>query len=143
MKIHQISVFLENQPGRLTKPCAALASAGINIFTISLADTQNFGILRIIVQDWQKACKVLEKSGAVIKTSEVIAIKVPDTPGGLSEILHVLEQAGINIDYMYVCTTKRGRNNILILRFDKVDQAVQILKKSGIGIVDQASIFAQ
>lgn len=143
MKLRQISVFLENQPGRLTKPCAALARAGLNIFTIALADTQNFGILRIIVQDWKKACKVLEKSGAVIKTSEVIAIKVPDSPGGLSDILRVIEQAGINIDYMYACTTKRGKNNIIILRFDQVDKAVRILKKSGIGMVAKESIFAR
>ena len=143
MKIHQISVFLENQPGRLTKPCDALAHAGINMLTLSLADTQNFGILRIIVAEWEKARKVLVKSGMVVKITEVVAIKVPDSPGGLAGILHVLEKAGINIDYMYAFTTKRGGDSILILRFDKADAAIEILRQAGIGIVDDISMFAR
>lgn len=143
MKLHQISVFLENKPGRLTKPCDALAHAGINILTLSLADTQNFGILRIIVEDWKKAFNVLEKAGAVVKITEVVAIKVPDSPGGLSGILHVFEKAGINIDYMYAFTTKRGGDSILIMRFDKVDEAIEILRQSGIGIVDKIALFAR
>ncbi|MDD5678362.1 MAG: ACT domain-containing protein [Kiritimatiellae bacterium] len=143
MKLHQISVFLENQPGRLTKPCDALANAGINILTLSLADTQNFGILRIIVEDWEKAFKVLEKSGAVVKITEVVAVKVPDRSGGFAGILHVLERSGINIDYMYAFTTNRGGNSILILRFDKADEAIEILRQSGIGIVDKISMFAR
>jgi len=143
MKLHQISVFLENQPGRLTKPCDALAEAGINMVTISLADTQNFGILRIIVEAWEKACKVLENAGMVVKTTEVVAIKVPDRPGGLAGILHVAEKAGINIDYMYAFTTKRGGNSILILRFDKMDEAIEIFMQSGIEIVDNISLFTR
>jgi hypothetical protein len=143
MKLHQISVFLENHPGRLTKPCDALANAGINILTLSLADTQNFGILRIIVEDWEKALKVLEQSGSVVNITEVVAIKVPDKSGGLAGILHVLEKAGINIDYMYAFTTKRGGDSILILRFDKVDEAIKILRQSGIEIVDKISLFAR
>jgi len=141
MKLHQISIFLENQPGRLTKPCDALAEAGINILTLSLADTQNFGILRIIVEDWEKASKVLEKAGMVLKITEVVAIKVPDSPGGLSKILHVVEKAGINIEYMYAFTTKRGGDSILILRFDNVEESIRILKKAGIGIIDSIFLF--
>ena len=141
MKLKQLSVFLENQPGRLTLPCDVLARAGINILTLSLADTENFGILRIIVEEWEKAQKALAAAGMVVKTTEVVAIKVPDRPGGLAGILHTVEKGGINIDYMYAFTTRRGKDSILILRFDKVDDAIEILKKSGIGIVDRISLF--
>ncbi len=143
MTLHQISVFLENQPGRLTKPCDALAAAGINMLTLSLADTQDFGILRIIVEDWEKARNVLESAGMVVKTTEVVAIKVPDRPGGLAGILNVAEQAGINIDYMYAFTTKRGGDSILILRFDKMAEALLTFVQSGIKIVDDISIFTR
>ena len=143
MKLHQISIFLENQPGRLTKPCDALAEAGINMLTLSLADTQNFGILRIIVEDWEKAYDVLENAGIVVKTTEVVAIKVPDQPGGLARILHLAEKAGINVDYMYAFTTKRGGDSILILRFDKMDEAIKIFRQSGIEIVDKISMFTR
>lgn len=143
MKLKQISVFLENQPGRLTVPCDALARAGVNILTLSLADTQNFGILRIIVAEWEKALEALTSAGMVVKTTDVVAIEVPDRPGGLAGILHIVEKAGINVDYMYAFTARRGRDSILILRFDKIDEAIALLRDSGIGIVDKIALFSR
>lgn len=143
MKLKQISVFLENQPGRLTLPCDALAKAGVNILTLSLADTASFGILRIIVAEWEKAVKALSACGMVVKTTDVVAIEVPDRPGGLAGILHIVEKAGINVDYMYAFTARRGKDSILILRFDKVDEAIALLRDSGIGIVDKIALFAR
>jgi len=98
MKIHQLSLFLENKPGRLSKPCQVLANAGINILTLSLADTQQFGIMRLILRDWEKAKKTLESEGFVVNVTEVVAIEVADRPGGLAEVLAVLEEGGTNIE---------------------------------------------
>ena len=95
MKLNQISVFLENQPGKLAYPCKVLADAGINIVTVSLADTEQFGILRLIICDWQRAKAALEKSGCVLKVSEVVAVEVDDRPGGLAEILNIIEECNI------------------------------------------------
>ena len=85
MKIHQLSLFLENKPGHLVEPCRLLADAGINIRTLSVADTQQFGILRMIVSDWQKATAILKDAGCVVNVTEVLAVEVPDRPGGLAE----------------------------------------------------------
>jgi hypothetical protein len=86
MKLNQLSVFLENKPGKLSVPCKALAKAGINILTLSLADTHQFGILRLVLPDWQRARKVLEDAGCVVNVTEVVAIEVPDKPGGLARV---------------------------------------------------------
>src|SRR5512135_1384483 len=107
MKLHQLSLFLENKPGRLTHPCRALAKAGINILTLSLADTRQFGILRLLVRDWQKAKTVLEQAGCVVNITEVVAIEVADRPGGLEQILEVIEKGKLNVEYMYAFTEKR------------------------------------
>src|SRR5512147_398386 len=101
MILKQLSVFLENQPGTLSRPCRVLADAGINILTIALADTQQFGILRLVVHEWEQARKVLEKNGCAVKVNDVVAVEVPDRPGGLAEVLEVIEGAHINVEYMY------------------------------------------
>src|SRR5512136_831771 len=106
MKLNQLSVFLENKPGALSAPCRLLAQAGINIQTFSLADTQQFGILRLMVHDWAQAKALLEKQGYVVKVTEVVALEVPDRPGGLADLLELVERAGINVEYMYAFTVK-------------------------------------
>src|SRR5208337_1775125 len=108
MKLTQLSVFLENKPGQISLPCKALAKAGINILTLSLSDTQQFGILRLIVRDWKQAKAVLEQAGCVVNLTEVIALEVADRPGGLAELLEMIERGGVNIEYMYAFTF--GRN---------------------------------
>src|ERR1044072_8381021 len=107
MKINQLSVFLENKPGQLSEPCRVLSDAGVNILTLSLADTDQFGIMRLIVRDWQRGKEVLAKAGCVVKIPEVVAIEVDDRPGGLAHVLEVIEAARINIEYMYAFTFRR------------------------------------
>ena len=117
MKIQQLSIFLENKPGRLVAACEVLAAAGINLITLSLADTQRFGILRLIVRDWQRAKEVLEAAGLVVKVTDVLAIEVPDQPGGLAGVLRAIERAAINVEYMYAFTEKVGDKAVLVFRF--------------------------
>ncbi len=90
MKIHQLSLFLENKPGQMLGPCRTLASSGVNIRTLTLADTERFGILRLIVSDWQKARRVLQEAGYVVNVTEVVAVEVADRPGGLAAVLDAL-----------------------------------------------------
>lgn len=142
MTLKQLSVFLENKPGRLGHPCKALAAADINILTFSLADTEQFGILRIIVKDWEKAKAVLERAGCVVNVSDVLAIEIPDRPGGIVSILAILEPNAINIEYMYAFTLKRGSNAIMIVRVDKPEEAAKALHKHGLSLLEAAAFFA-
>lgn len=141
MKLKQLSLFLENRPGSMRVPCRALNDAGINIVTLSLADTQQFGILRIIVRDWEKAKAVLEKNGCVVKVTEVLAIEVSDRPGGLAEILDTVEKVGVNVEYMYAFTIKQGDKGVLVFRFDDPDKAMEVLKQNGINVVGGVELF--
>ncbi len=141
MKIHQLSMFLENKPGRLSEPCRLLADAGINILTLSLADTQQFGILRIIVRDWEKARKVLESAGCVVNVTEVVATEVEDQPGGLAKILEVIEQAKLNIEYMYAFTFRSGDKAVLVFRFNDPDAAVAVLQARGISVIGNVELY--
>jgi hypothetical protein len=141
MKLKQLSLFLENKPGTLSNPCRILAQAGVNLVTLTVADTLQFGILRIVVGDWEKAKKLLEDQGCVVKMSDVVAIEVPDRPGGLLEILDVLEQAHINVEYMYAFGTKKNDRAILIFRFDDPDAAIQALQGHKINVVGSVELF--
>jgi hypothetical protein len=143
MKIHQLSVFLENKPGQLRTACDVLAKADINMATLSLADTAQFGILHLIVQDWQKAKIVLEEAGCVVKITEVLAIEVADKPGGLSQILEIVDRAGLNIEYMYAFAEKRGDRALLVFRFSNPDAALQVLKTGGINPVGTLELFSR
>ena len=142
MKIQQLSVFLENKPGQLRTACDVLARAGINLVTLALADSEQFGILRLIVQDWQKAKIVLEQADCVVKVTEVLAIEVADRPGGLAQILAIVDHAGLNIEYMYAFTEKRGDRALLVFRFTDPDAAVPILLGNGINPVQPVELFS-
>jgi len=141
MKLKQLSVFLENKPGRLSQPCKVLAEAGINILTLCLADTEQFGILRLIVKNWEKAKSVLEKTGCVVNVSDVLAIEIPDRPGGMASILAFLEPSGVNIEYMYAFTLKRGSNAVLIARIEDADRAIEILRQKNVNILDASTFY--
>ena len=143
MKIKQLSLFLENKPGHLSAICRAMAKANVNIATLSLADTQQFGILRLIVEDWEKARDVLEKAGFVVNATEVVATEVDDKPGGLAEILEILEQGRINLEYMYAFSAHRGEKAILVLRFDDPDAAIALLAKNGRNVLTSVGLFQQ
>jgi hypothetical protein len=141
MKITQLSVFLENKPGRLSVPCKALAKAGLNILTLSLADTRQFGILRVILKDWKKAKATLEAAGLVVNVTEVIAIEVDDRPGGLAHVLEVIEQAGINLEYMYAFTFGREDKAVLVFRFEDPDAAIKLLQAKNVNVIDSVELF--
>ena len=142
MKLIQVSVFLENKPGRLSKPCRILSDAGLNILALSLADTQQFGILRLIVQDWQKAKTVLEKKGCVVNTVEVVAIEIEDHPGGLEKVLRVIEECSLNVEYMYPVTLKREGRGVFIFRFENLEEARPALHEKDILPVIPETLFA-
>jgi len=141
MKIHQLSIFLENKPGRLSEPCRLLANAGINILTLSVADTQQFGILRLIVRDWEQAKQALEQSGCVVNVTEVVATEVEDKPGGLAEILDIIEDAGLNIEYMYAFTFRSGDKAVIVFRFNNPDLAIQALQRKNINVINGVELY--
>ena len=141
MRIPQLSVFVENKPGHLIAPCKLLAASGINIVTLSLADTQQFGILRLIVREWQRAREVLEAAGFVVAVTEVLALEVHDRPGGLVELLGFFEQAGINVEYMYAFTARLGSRAVLVFRFNDLDAAISALTRAGINPVSPISLY--
>jgi hypothetical protein len=141
MKINQLSLFLENKPGHLRTVCRALADAGVNILTLSLADTQQFGILRLIIREWEKARKVLEDAGSVVNVTEVVATEVEDRPGGLAAVLEVIDAAGLNIEYMYAFTFRRGDKAVLVFRFDDPDGAVKALQDSGVNVIGDVELY--
>ena len=131
MRIRQISIFLENKPGQLSTICRALADAKINIVTLSLADTADFGIVRMIVDDHEKAKGVLAEKGHVANVREVIAVCVPDRPGGMAEVMQVIDKAGANIEYSYAFAFHQGEKAVLVFRFDDNAKAENALKSAG------------
>jgi hypothetical protein len=141
MKIHQLSLFLENKPGHLIEPCRLLARNGIDVRTLTLADTQQFGILRMIVSDWQAGSKLLKEAGYVLNVTEVVAVEVPDRPGGLAELLEVLQNTGINVEYMYAFPFGREEKAVLIFRFDQPDVAIERLQSAGINVVGGVELY--
>lgn len=141
MKLIQLSVFLENKPGRLSEPCKILAEAGINLLTLSLADTQQFGIMRLIVKDWQKAENVLKKAGFIVKATEVVAIEVEDRPGGLESVLQIIEQENINVEYMYAFTFKQKNKATIIFRFENPDLSIEVLQSKGVNLVGSVELY--
>jgi hypothetical protein len=141
MRIPQLSLFIDNKPGHLIVPCRLLADAGINIVTLSLADTKQFGILRLIVREWQRAREVLEAAGLVVAVTEVLAIEVEDRPGGLVELLAIFERAGINVEYMYAFTARLGNRAVLVFRFDDLDAAITALTRAGINPVSPINLY--
>jgi hypothetical protein len=136
VKLHQLSLFLENKPGQLIEPCRLLAREGINIRTLALADTERFGILRLVVSDWEKARELLQNAGYIANVTEVVAVEVSDSPGGLARILETLENSGVNIEYMYAFTFGRNDRAVLIFRFDQPDAAIELLQGAGINVVN-------
>jgi hypothetical protein len=143
MKIQQLSLFSENKPGHLIEPCRLLAREGIDMQALSLADSQRFGILRMIVPEWQRALKLLEAAGYVVKLTEVVAVEVPDHPGGLSEVLNLFEGTSINIEYMYAFPYVRGEKAVLIFRFDQPDAAIEVLRLGGVAVLDSSALDAR
>lgn len=140
MIVEQISVFLENKAGRLMEVTEALAEAKINIQALSLADTSDFGILRLIVDDTEKAKNMLRESGFTVGRTNVIAVAVNDTPGGLHYILKVLGESDINVEYMYAYIHPKTGCASLIFRFDRTEAALDVMKEKNIPVVPASTV---
>jgi hypothetical protein len=140
MKVEQISVFMENQPGRLAQITRVLGAADVNILALSLADTADFGILRIIVTDNEKAEKALKDEGFTVGKNEVLAVDVPDRPGGLADFLEVLKVNEINIEYMYAY--RKAGHAVLIFRFDELDKAKSVLPEANFRVLTADELYA-
>ncbi|WP_029894677.1 ACT domain-containing protein [Desulfohalovibrio reitneri] len=141
MKVDQLSVFLENRAGRLAEVTKVLSDAKINIRALSLADTSDFGILRLIVSDFEKAKNALKDKGFTVGRTSVVAVEVPDTPGGLHKLLEMLDNEDVNVEYMYAFVQQSGQHAVIIFRFDRTDQALQTLEKNGVRIIPGETLY--
>ena len=142
MKVEQISIFIENKSGRLAEITRILGDAGINIRALSLADTSDFGILRLIVDNVETAKAVLKETGFTVSKTEVVAVEVPDRPGGLSSLLQTLDANQINVEYMYAFVERCGGNAVIIFRFDETDKAIESLRGSGFTILKGERLYS-
>jgi len=142
MTVEQLSVFVENKPGKLVEALETLSDAKIDIRALSLADTSDFGILRIIVNRPELALEVLTEAGYLVKSSEVLAVVVGDKPGGLAYVVRILAEAGVDIEYTYAFVAHSSDNAYVILRVDNNDAAVEILTKSEITLLTDKEMYA-
>lgn len=141
MFVKQISVFVENKSGRLARIIEILGENNIDICALSIADTTEFGILRLIVNNPDKAQKVLKEDGVVVKATDVIGFAVPDSPGGLSGTLKYLKEADIAIEYMYAFVGKSDRGAMVIVKTDKPDEALNVLKSNNADIISAEDVY--
>ena len=135
MNIKQISIFLENKKGRLAEVINCLAEEGVNIRALSLADTKDFGVLRLIVNDPDKTRDVLKKNKFVVQETDVIGIEIEDRPGGLSKVLGALDKEGLNVEYMYATVEKSKDKAVVIFKVDEYKKAIEVLSGHGITVI--------
>lgn len=138
--IRQLAVFLENKPGRLSALASCLSEAGINIRALSVAETKDYGVIRFIPDDPIKAKEILGKSGYAVIETEVLAVEVPDKPGGLASVTNLLAKEGINIEYAYASVIRLEESAIVILQVDDRERAEKILRDAGIRLLCQEDV---
>lgn len=141
MKVKQISIFLENKSGRLAQVTAVLGKNDINIRALSIADTTDFGILRLIVSEPDKAYRVLKEAGFTVGATDVIAVEVTDKPGGLAQVLQLLDRAGINIEYLYAFVQKASNAALVVFRVEQLDEAVRVLLENGTQVLSGEDVY--
>ncbi len=135
MFVEQISIFIENKEGRLAEVTAILRDANINIRALSLADTTDFGVFRLIVNDTEKAENVLKKEGFTVGKTHVLAVEVKDEPGGLNTILDPLCENEVNVEYMYAFANPKCKEAVMIFRFDDHDKALELFEQRDIKVI--------
>lgn len=142
--VQQVSVFLENKSGRLAEVCTTLGAHDINIRALCIADTSDFGILRLIVNDPAKATSVLQEAGFSVGQTSVIALQIPDRPGGLGGVLGKLEAAGINVEYMYAFFVRREGDAVVLFRVadDVLESTILRLQEAGVPILAAEDVYA-
>ncbi len=133
MKIKQISIFLENSSGRLAEVTRVLKDGGVNLRAIMIADTADFGILRVIVDDPDRAIDILKKAQFTTKTTDVLAVTLPDKVGSLADVLSLFEKNGVNIEYLYAALDKAGETAVVIIRTDDLDKGLKVVESNGLG----------
>jgi hypothetical protein len=141
MQAEQISVFLENKAGRLAEVTGILSEANVNIRALALADTSDFGVLRLIVDDNIKAVEALKNRGFTVGRTDVVAVEVEDRPGGLHRLLDMLNKAGINVEYMYAFVQHTGKNAVMIFRFDNIDEAIKVLEEQNVKVINGKEVY--
>lgn len=141
MKLKQLSVFLENKEGKLKNAIEILSKHEINIRALSIADTTNFGILRLIVNDLEKAKTALENDNYVVKLTEVIAVKVHDKPGGLNEMLTALYDQGINVEYIYAFVDSTDGQAIVVVKTENIEKGINALENADIKVLDAEEVI--
>lgn len=141
MKIKQLSIFLENRKGRMKNALDVLEKGGVNIRALSIADTSDFGILRLIVPEPVQTKKLLEDNNFIVKVGEVIAVRMPDHPGGLGEILGILDENNINLEYLYAFVEEKDEMAIVLLHPENIDAGIEVLKNGGTQIVSADEIY--
>ena len=141
MKVKQVSVFLENKIGHLRMITEELKKAELNIRAISLADSETFGVLRMVVEDPDKACEILRAANHAVKETEVIAVEVPDRPGGLSDLLKKLEDCGVNIEYMYAVLEKKSDRAVIIFKVEDIDNVISKLEKQDVKLLSSEEVY--
>lgn len=137
----QISVFLENKAGRLAHVTRVLGEAGINIRALSIADTSDFGILRLIVNDPEKAYRILQEADFTVSETEVIAVQVPDSPGGLATVLEQMSEANLNIEYLYAFLGTAENDALVIFKVEDIEKARQTFNEKGIRFIDEQQLY--
>jgi hypothetical protein len=140
--VKQLSVFLENSKGRLSRMTTLLGEAGVDLLALSIADTTDYGILRAIVNDTDKALSVLKEGGYTVNVTEVLAVLVPDVPGGLAQILKLLLETDVSVEYLYSFIHRSQENALILFKVDNVDQAATVLKNNGVELLNEHEIAA-
>ncbi len=141
MFVKQISVFVENKKGRLYKMTKVLGDNGIDLIALSIADTTNFGILRCIVSDPQKAIAVLKENGFTASATEVLAVEVPDVPGGLASVLEILKDNEITVEYLYSFVRTHDDKALVLFRVEEAEKTVQVLKQNGVQVLPEEVVY--
>jgi len=142
MLVKQISVFLENKKGRLATLTKVLGDHSIDISALSIADTSNFGIMRAIVNQPDKAVKVIRESGFTVSTTDVLAVEVPDYPGGLAGVLAILEKADISIEYLYSFVRTPNESALILFRIEEPEKAINVLRNANIKLLSEEEVYA-
>ena len=141
MKIKQLSIFLQNKMGSLAKPLEILTVADVNIKAMCMADTSEFGILRLVVDDPEKGKEALEQNNFLVKMTEIIGVEMNDTPGGLTSILKIIRDNNIDLEYLYAFTHYKTDKAILLLHADDIDKLIEILENNNITIVKSEEVY--
>jgi hypothetical protein len=137
MRIKQISIFLENKKGRLAEITKLIAASGIDIRALSIADTAEFGILRLIVDKPEAAVEAISKGGFTVKSTDVLAIEIPDKPGSLAKVMDIFEKTGVNIEYLYASLEKDSSTAVVIFKVEDIEHGMKIAVEHKLTTVDK------